>query len=355
LSEERSTTSRILINMAAFIIIIAGMKASASFIVRLMLGFFLAIISSPLFFFLQRLKYIPKALALLLTLIVIIAMGFGIGALLGSSVNDFVEAFPEYQARFTVLLNESIDWIEARSNIDISTEAINEIFNLDMLVNLITNLFSSITSVMSDTFLIIIMIVFILLEASSIPAKIHYIWGKKSDTTKQVHDFTHGIQRYIGIKTVASLVTGVLVGILMTIIDVDFPLLWGLLAFLLNFIPTIGSILASIPPIFLALVQYGFLKAILTLVAFLSVNMLIGNFLEPRMLGRRLGQSPLFVFISLIFWGWVLGPVGMLLSVPISMSVKIFLESREDTRWMAVLIDYKIPEPIQESSDDETV
>ena len=126
--------------------------------------------------------------------------------------------------------------------------------------------------------------------------------------------------------------------VLLALIGVDYPVLWGALAFLLNFIPNIGSIIAAVPPVLLALIQLGVAQAALVAGGFLVINMAIGNFLEPRYMGQGLGLSTLVVFLSLVFWGWVLGPVGMLLSVPLTIAVKIALEVRPDTRWMAIML-----------------
>jgi len=147
------------------------------------------------------------------------------------------------------------------------------------------------------------------------------------------------INRYMGYKTLISLATGLLIWVLLMIIGVDFAGTWGVLAFLLNFIPGIGSILAAVPAIAWALVQLGLPAALLTLLAYLVVNIAIGNFVDPRLLGRKLGLSTLVVILSLIFWGWVFGPIGMLLSVPLTMITKIVLASREKTRWLAVLLE----------------
>jgi predicted PurR-regulated permease PerM len=149
---------------------------------------------------------------------------------------------------------------------------------------------------------------------------------------------TDNVNRYMGIKALFSLATGVAIWILLALIGVDFPGTWGLLAFFLNFIPAIGSIIAAIPAIFWALVQLGLPSALLTVLAYLVVNIAIGNILEPRFMGQRLGLSPLVVILSLIFWGWVLGPIGMLLSVPLTMIAKIALATDEDARWLAVLL-----------------
>jgi len=150
--------------------------------------------------------------------------------------------------------------------------------------------------------------------------------------------FTVEIQRYLMIKTAVSLATGILVGAGMLALGVDYPLLWGLTAFVFNYVPSVGSIIASVPPILLTLIDNGIGQALLVMVVYLAVNVTLGNFVEPHLMGRRFGISTLVVILSLIFWGWLWGPVGMLLSVPLTMIVKIMLESTEDFRWVAVLI-----------------
>jgi predicted PurR-regulated permease PerM len=146
------------------------------------------------------------------------------------------------------------------------------------------------------------------------------------------------INRYLAIKTMTSLATGIIVAIVLGIMGVDFPMLWGLLAFLLNFIPTIGSIIAAVPPVLLAMVQFNQGMAVGVAVLYTAVNMIIGNFLEPRFMGKGLGLSPLVVFLSLLFWGWLLGTIGMFLSVPLTMTVKIICDTRDDTKWVGVLL-----------------
>jgi len=146
------------------------------------------------------------------------------------------------------------------------------------------------------------------------------------------------LNAYFGTKALTSLVTGILVTISLAIIGVDFPLLWGFLAFLLNFIPNIGSIIAAIPAILLALVQLGFPSAIAVAIVFLIVNVLIGNVIEPRLMGKNLGLSPLIVFVSLIFWGYVLGTVGMLLATPLTMTIKIIFDNMEETKHLGLMM-----------------
>ena len=153
------------------------------------------------------------------------------------------------------------------------------------------------------------------------------------------------VQEYLGIKTFISLATGILLGAWCWVMGLDFPVLLGLMAFVLNYVPTVGSIIASAPAILLALIQVGFGHAVLVGAGFFAVNGVFGNLIEPNLLGRRLGLSTLVVILSLIFWGWVWGPVGALLAVPLTMIVKIMLENTSDLRWVAVLLDKAPPDP----------
>ncbi|MEM9208544.1 MAG: AI-2E family transporter, partial [Pseudomonadota bacterium] len=192
--------------------------------------------------------------------------------------------------------------------------------------------------VLTNAFLIIFTMVFILLEASGFGVKVRAAFGGGSDAFRKAGQFLRNLGRYLGIKTAVSMATGFLAWLATSLIGLDFPLLWGMFAFLLNYVPTIGSIIAAVPAVLLALVQLGVPEAISTAAAFMAINIAFGNFIEPRLMGYGVGISPLIVFLSLVFWGWVFGPVGMLLSVPLTMTLKMALESSPDTRWIAILI-----------------
>jgi len=154
--------------------------------------------------------------------------------------------------------------------------------------------------------------------------------------------FFSSVNSYFSIKTWISLATGIFIAIWLAVIGVDYPLLWGLLAFLLNFVPNIGSIIAAVPALLLALVQLGGGEALLAGLGYVIANVVLGNVVEPKFMGKGVGLSTLVVFISLVFWGWILGPVGMLLSVPLTMIIKLALESRQQTQWLAILLGPEI-------------
>jgi len=194
-----------------------------------------------------------------------------------------------------------------------------------------------VAGVLSNLFVALLTIVFILFEAAGFPAKLRAAFGDRQGS-ERFEKIRYEVQHYLGIKSLVSLTTGAAIAAALAILGVDYPLLWGMLAFLLNYIPTFGSILAGIPPVLLAIVQLGPGHAIAVALVFVTTNVVLGNFVEPHFLGRRLGLSTLVVFLSLVFWGWVWGPVGMLLSVPLTMILKIMLENTPDLAWIAVLL-----------------
>ena len=191
---------------------------------------------------------------------------------------------------------------------------------------------------LSNTFLVLFMTIFVLFEALVLPNKIRdALADPEADLSRGIR-VVGRIKAYVVIKTSTSLLTGLIVGIVLNFMGVDFALLWGLLAFLLNFIPNVGSIIASIPAVLMALLQIGPTGALATALVFVVVNTIIGSLVEPKIMGQRMNLSPLVVFLSLVLWGWLWGPIGMLLSVPLTMAIRIMLEGNPSTRPFAVLM-----------------
>jgi AI-2 transport protein TqsA len=222
--------------------------------------------------------------------------------------------------------------------VDVDRLEVSKIFNSAAVMKFVARLLNELGGVLKNGFLILLTVIFMLLEASSIPVKLRSIFHDPDASLGHLEYFADTVVRYIGIKTVISFVTGAFVAVFLTILGVDYPLLWGLLAFILNYIPNIGSIMAAVPAVLLTIIQLGPGRALAVAIGYVVINMAMGNAIEPRLMGQRLGLSTLVVFLSLIFWGWILGPVGMLLSVPLTMTVKIALDTSEDTRWISVLL-----------------
>jgi predicted PurR-regulated permease PerM len=211
-------------------------------------------------------------------------------------------------------------------------------FDPGMALSWAASVVGSIGKVLSNVFLILLTVVFILLEVGTFNAKMKNAFVRTEETKARADQIVKSIQHYIVIKTWISLATGILVTLWLIPLKVPHPALWGLLAFFFNYIPNVGSVLAAIPAVLIASLESTFLVGGAVAVGFAVINGAIGNFIEPRIMGKGLGLSPLIVFFSLIFWGWVLGPIGMLLSVPLTMTARIALDGFEDTRWIATLM-----------------
>ncbi|MFH2050345.1 MAG: AI-2E family transporter [bacterium] len=332
----KTRASKIIIIGAALVIIAAGMNAAQSLIVPFLLAAFIAIICSPPLIFLQR-KGFPAWLALVVVILGIAVIGSLVAIVIGTSINDFTDKIPHYQARLQITIDNLQQWMSNRG-ITISEETISEYLNVSAIFELVKNVLAGMGGILTNGFLIILTIIFVLLEASSMPSKIKAAFGNYDSTSYYINKFISKVKKYMAIKSLASLATGIIITIWLIILDVDFPLLWGLVAFMLNFVPNIGSIIAAIPAIMLSYLQIGFGSALLTTIGYLTVNVVIGNFIEPRYMGKGLGLSTLVVFTSLVFWGFILGPIGMFLSVPLTMTLKIALQSNPNTRWLAILL-----------------
>ncbi|MCW9065242.1 MAG: AI-2E family transporter [Ignavibacteriaceae bacterium] len=335
-SQIKNKTTQVLIILASFVIVVAGMKAAESIVVPFLLAAFLSIIISPPFIWMQS-KGIPKVLALLFIIVAFLSVLFLIGVLIGTSVNDFTSNLPFYKEKLTNQTQALINWLVEKNYVKPDFQ-LTKILNPAAVLNVVANALNQISGIFADGFLILFTVIFMSLEINTLPQKLKKVFNNPDKSLSQVNEIYQNINRYIGIKTLTSLGTGILVYIFLLIVGVDYPLLWGVLAFVLNYIPTIGSIIAVIPPLLLSLVQLGFIEAIVVLAGYITINTVIGNILEPKFMGMGLGLSTLVVFLSLVFWGWVLGPIGMILSVPLTITIKIALDSSEETRWLAVLL-----------------
>jgi predicted PurR-regulated permease PerM len=285
----------------------------------------------------MRRKKIPNLLAVLIIIIGIIAFGIFLAAFVSTSVTRFSNNLPTYQTQLSEKTDTFLSWLNAKG-IDVSDELINEYLNPGVAMGVVANGLSGLRLVLTNAFMILLTISFILLEASGFPKKIYAAMKYPEESLANFSKIMDNVNRYLAIKTLTSLFTGIAVGIILWIIGLDFALLWGLLAYMLNYIPSIGSVIAAIPAVLLAIIQLGPGPAALIALAYLIINLVFGSIIEPRIMGRGLGLSTLVVFLSLVFWGWVLGPVGMLFSVLLTMIIKLALENNEDTRWIAILL-----------------
>jgi AI-2 transport protein TqsA len=326
-----------LLTLASLVIVIAGLRAAAPIVLPFLFSLFLAILTLPLAEWLQS-RRLPPVPAILGAVIVNLLVLAGILTLVAGSFRDFTLAAPRYQARLGEMATAMLAWLRARG-VDTTQWVPTDVINPGIVLDLVTTLIANVAALLQNLVLVFLTMIFLLFEATGLPTKLHRALGGTTRTLEWVARVREEVQRYLGIKTLVSLATGLVIGVALAILGVDFPILWGLVAFILNYVPNLGSILAAIPAVLLTLVQHGLGRAVAVTVVYLVVNIVLGNIVEPALMGRRLRLSTLVVFISLVFWGWVWGPVGMLLSVPLTMVVKITLENTVDGRWIAVLLE----------------
>lgn len=333
----------LLTTLAALVIIIAGAKTASTLLVPFLLAIFIAIICAGPFHWLQQRK-VPDSLALLVVIGTVMLAGLLVITLVGTSVNDFTRDLPSYQEKLRGQTLHLVSYLD-KFGIKISKEIILEHFDPGAIMQSAASMLATAGGVLTNSFLILLTVIFILFEAAGMPAKLQAALPNADSSLESFEKFVNGVRQYLAIKTFVSLATGLTVALGLILLGLDYPLLWGLLAFLLNYVPNIGSIIAAVPAVLLAAVQLGPGSALIVAAIYLSVNLIMGNAVEPKLMGRKLDLSALVVFLSLVFWGWILGPVGMLLSVPLTMIVKIALEVNESTRWLAILLGSESPQP----------
>jgi len=341
---------------AALTVVVLGLKQASDFFIPVLVAFFIATVSFPLLNFLRE-KRVPRGLAVLLTVAVDFVFLAALAVLAITLIGDLQEKWnSKYAAEVSTQIREGSESLalklneygvrDAKKKID---EAVNN--NLSNLQNIRfekiwdvgTGVLGRVVGFLGTSLITLILTVFMLSEARMFGRRLEAISLARGPNLSRMLSATKDIQRFLAIKTAVSLVTGVLAGLLCWAAGLDFYVLWGILAFFFNFIPVVGSIIAGVPPTILALLVAGFPNAILVAGGYLLINNFLGNFVEPMLVGRRFGISTLVVVISVIFWGWLWGPIGMLLAVPLTMVLKVILESSEEFRWIGVAISAEQP------------
>jgi predicted PurR-regulated permease PerM len=331
-----SPITKTLITCASLVIIVAGMKLASAILVPFLLAVFIAIIVTPIYFSLQRIGLNPAVTLLVMITTMVLIGSLGI-LIIKASIDDFQESRGNYPEQYSVQMEELQTWLR-HWNLMEENQSFGDLISGRDVMSYLNVLANTIRGLLSQGTLILIVVIFILLEVATMPDKIRALPGLTDDTWQRMTQIVGDTRRYIMLKTVTSALTGVLVWLMLRVLRVESAEFLGLLAFVLNFVPTIGSIIAGIPGVLLAFVGHGPITAIIATVGYLVVNFGVSNGLDPKIMGRGLGLSPLVIIISMFFWGWVLGPIGMLLSVPLAMTAKIALEADEETRWIAMLM-----------------
>jgi len=327
------------LSLAAFVIIIAGIIYAESIINQLLMAFFISIILAQPIMWLQK-KKVPQGVAVGIVLIVVTALYVGFGNLIGNSLSSFSENADKYEQNLDEMGTAVLQFFQ-ENGIHLSLDKFSNILNPSRAMGLTAEILGELGGILGNTLTIFFLVLFLLLELDSVALKSKAISKNMNVSLTYFDTIGQSIRHYLSIKTMTSLFTGVLVWICLAIIGVDYAIIWAMIAFLLNFIPNIGSVIAAIPAVLFALVQLGFSGAIWTMGVFIIANMVIGNMVEPKMMGKGLGLSIFVVFVALLFWGFILGTEGMFLSVPLTMAIKIILEQNDKTKWIAVILGTK--------------
>ncbi len=342
--------------LAALVLVVAGLKAAQSFFIPILLAFFIATVSFPILNFLRE-KKIPRPIAVLLTVTFDFIFLAALGVLAVTLVGDLQEKWNsryagEMSEQIRVVSHNLADRLDGYGVPD-AQEKINEAVNnnvanlqnirFERIWDFGTGVLGRVVGFFGTALITIVLTIFMLSEARMFGRRLDAISLARGPNLARMLSATKDIQRFLAIKTAISLLTGFLAGFLCWIAGLDFFILWGILAFFFNFIPVIGSLVAGVPPTILALLVAGVPNAILVAGGYLLINNFLGNFVEPMLVGRRFGISTLVVVISVVFWGWLWGPLGMLLAVPLTMVLKVILESSDEFRWIGVAISAEQP------------
>lgn len=332
---ESSRPTTWMLGAVTFVLVVTALRQAQSLVIPVMVAVFVSAVSGPFVIRLQK-RGVPWTLGVIIVVAAIMGASVLLGMIIGSSAQEFSSRLPIYEQQLGERLKALGDFGGAWSRL--TTSKVTDLVHPGEAMQLVATLLQSLSQLLGDTVLIVLLTLFMLFDLPSLPVRLRSAVSNADAILEYFAKVAHGLQRYLVLKAMVSLLTGVTASLLVWAVGVDFPLLWGLLAFALNFVPNIGSVLAAIPPVALGLVQFGPPEAALLALGYVVINLVYGNVVEPRLTGKGLDLSTLVVFLSLVFWGWVFGPIGMLFSVPITMMIKIALEASPETRWAAVLL-----------------
>ena len=321
---------------ASLVVLIAGLKSASDIVSPLLMAVFISIVCTPALFWMQSHRF-PTIAALIVILAAVGLLGLAVFSLIANSLDQFSHSLPRYKQNLSVIygqLNATItDW-----GYSLPLDNFAEQINPDALIQFLNYMLSGLSNILADGLVVFLAVLFILAEVANLPNKLRSSLKNPDQSMPRLQKFTEKVIHYLALKAATSLLTAICVAIVLWILKIDYIFLWAVLAFFLNFIPYVGSILAGFPAVVLAVVDHGLSTALWVASGYVAINIVIGNIVETRLMGGGLDLSSFVVFVSLIFWGWVLGPVGMFLSIPLTMLITIALENGRDSKRIAQLM-----------------
>lgn len=320
--------------VVAIVILLAALKAAASIVIPLLLAIAISVAFQPISKRLARMG-LPPIVASVVTILGVLALLAAFGFLTALAARDLAEGAPRYAETFQQLLDDVQSWMKSQ-DMDALATRVDGVEPGGYVASAIGDVVVALGGVAEVLFNVLILTAFIQVEAHVLSDKLHMILPPAS--AERTESALAEVQTYLRVKFLLSLLNGVLLGGWCWVLGVSNPLLWGVVAFAFNWVPLIGAVIAGIPPFVLATVEIGIGGAVALAAGYVVVNIAVDNILEARLMGRAMDISPLVLMMSLLLWGFVLGPIGALLSVPLTVAVRIFLDHHERTRWIALLL-----------------
>ncbi|MCP4357944.1 MAG: AI-2E family transporter [Chloroflexi bacterium] len=335
LKTHHLTFTRLLVGTASLAIIIATMTLAAPYISPVLLALFLAILFTPILHWLRK-RGLSTGLALLAMIIGVIVLGLALTWFLSASFEQLADSLSTYQAQFQAWVADAQATLASQ---DLEPSGIKRgAADIEEMVQSFVNYLSRLGNLAATAIFIVVTIIFALLEAPKLSSTLQQSLGEDHILVVRSADFSQSVVRYFGLRTLVNLITGGLVTIMLWVLGIDFALLWGVLTFFLSYVPYLGITLATIPAVLLAWAQYGIGMAIVVIIGVMIINGAAENVVAPKLIGQGLKVSPLVVFLSFMLWSWILGPLGMFLSMPLTVILMFLLDSFDSTRWVADLM-----------------
>ena len=335
----RPTFSRVLLVLAATVVLLVGMRLAAPVLNPIIFAVVLSLLFAPIYAWLGR-RGLPKPVALVIMLVGLTLLFLVIFYVLGASIARFSAGIGSYSAE----LSERLSSIQGLVNdLGLATPNLRDVVQPSALAGAVGVVLSGIAGFLSNLFLILMIVLFLLAEGPSMMNRLRASAGGDHPQVERLAFVGQGVVRQFGLRAIVNFVTAVGITVLLLVLGVDFALMWGILAFFLSFVPSVGLVLAVAPAVLLALAEFGLGRALLVIAGVTIINILAENVLSPMMMSRGLSISPTVVFLSFIFWAWLLGGPGAFLALPITLFVAVMLETFPETRWLANFMGIKSP------------
>lgn len=334
--EPRLPLTRLLVTVAAVTVVVAGLRAAAPLLTPVALAVFLALVLLPPLRWL-RARRVPGFVATPVVVLSATGLVVAFGVLVTQALTQMRHTLPAHLVRLkeieTAMTARALGW-----GVPFPEAMSTTMLDPTRVLDLAGTALRGIAGAMSGTFIVLLITMFVLSDIATWPTKARAAMGRQDADLSRFARIVADVQRYLGIKTLISLATGLIIGVWTWTMGLDYPALWGVVAFVLNYVPSIGSVLAAVPAVALAVLQLGTGGALGVAGGYVVVNTVLGNVVEPSLLGRGGGLSALTVVLSLFFWGWVWGPIGMVLSFPLTLVLKQALQHNPSSRWFAVML-----------------